>query len=446
MTGRIRFAGARRWVPAATAAVLLLLAGAFAGCAGNAGPADPEATTFMVATPTTAVEQLIPTPLPTAAPDRTGVSADRVLFGQSAAFEGPAAELGRNMRLGIEAAFHEINQQGGVNGRLLELTSRDDGYEPDKAVANTRDFISEGEVFALIGAVGTPTSRSATPVAADAGIPYIAPFTGAGFLRDTDTWNNIINLRASYAQETEEMVERLTTDLGIRDIAIVYQDDSFGRAGYNGAIAALERREMAPSGIGLYPRNTLAVKKGLLDIQHSVKPEAVIVIGAYNPVGELIRWARHTGLEDTIFMTVSFVGSNALAEKLGPDPEAGLDAEYANVYVTQVVPFPWDASEPVVSSYLDALAESAPDAVPGFVSLEGYLAGRLAAVGLERCGDEVHRGCFLEQFRRAAPFDIDGFWLQYGVVDNQGSDAIFVTTIGADGEYDPVAELPQPAQ
>ena len=465
MTGRIRFAGTRRrrWMLAATAALLLLLAGAFAGCAGDAGPADPEATAFMAATPTTAVEaievtpttaveatafmaatpttaveQLIPTPLPTAGPDRTGVSADRVLFGQSAAFEGPAAELGRNMRLGIEAAFHEINQKGGVNGRLLELTSRDDGYEPDQAVANTRDFISEGEVFALIGAVGTPTSRSATPVAADAGIPYIAPFTGAGFLRDTEQWDNIINLRASYAQETEEMVERLTADLGIKDIAIVYQDDSFGRAGYNGAIAALKRRDMAPSGIGLYPRNTLAVKKGLLDIQHSVQPEAVIVIGAYNPVGELILWARHTGLEDTIFMTVSFVGSNALASKLGD--------QYADVYVTQVVPFPTDREVPVSASYLDALAEYAPGAVPGFVSFEGYLAGRLAALGLERCGDDVHRECFLEQFRMPEPFDIDGFELQYGGADNQGSDAIFVTTIGADGEYDSVKELPQPAQ
>ena len=475
MTGRMGCAGARRWVRTAMAALLLALAAVFAGCATDAGPdaSAPDATTIIEPTPTTAVEQLLPTPSPTPAPVRTGVSDNRVLFGQSAAFEGPASQLGLNMRLGIEAAFHEINQKGGVNGRMLELTSRDDGYEPDKAVANTRDFISEGEVFALIGAVGTPTSRSATPVAADAGIPYIAPFTGAGFLRDTEQWDNIINLRASYGQETEAMVERLTTDLGIKHIAIVYQDDSFGRAGYNGAMAALESRGMEPSGIGLYPRNTLAVKEGLLDIQHNVKPEAVIVIGAYNPVGELIRWARHTGLEDTIFMTVSFVGSNALAEKLGPDPGAGLDADYANVYVTQVVPFPTDRSVDVAASYLDALTayqkvlkeqaeerqargeqaqgkqlldEQVLGVDPGFVSFEGYLAGRLTAVGLERCGDDVHRECFLNQFRRAAPFDIDGFWLQYGIVDNQGSDAIFVTTIGDDGNYRPVDELPKASQ
>ena len=154
-----------------------------------------------------------------------GVSDSRVLFGQSAAFSGPAQELGKNMRLGIEAAFHEINQRGGVHGRMLELSSLDDAYEPEAAVTNTIQLIEEEEVFALIGEVGTPTSRSATPVAADAGVPFIAPFTGAEFLRNPE-WRNIINLRASYYQETEEMVARLTTDLAIRRIAVMYQDDS----------------------------------------------------------------------------------------------------------------------------------------------------------------------------------------------------------------------------
>ena len=428
MTPRFRTAGALRPI---LSAALLLLVGAFAGCTGDAGPASPAATDSATATPA-AIEPAMPAPSPTAPPDRTGIYPDSVVFGQSAAFEGPAQELGRNMRLGIEAAFHERNGQGGVHGRQLELIARDDGYEPDKAVANTRNFINEGQVFALIGAVGTPTSRSATPVAADAGIPYIAPFTGAGFLRDPE-WDNIINLRASYAQETEAMVDRLTTDLGIQDIAIVYQDDSFGRAGYSGATAALERRGMEPSGIGVYPRNTTAVKKGLLDIQTNVTPEAVIIIGAYNPVGELILWARHSGLEDAIFMTVSFVGSNALAEKLG--------AVNSGVYVTQVVPFPTDSAIPVVSNYLNALSEFSPETEPGFVSLEGYLAGRLAIIGLERCGTDVHRDCFLEQFRQPEPFDIDGFRLQYGATDNQGSDTVFLTTIGSDGKYRSVTSL-----
>ena len=148
--------------------------------------------------------------------------------------------------------------------------------KPEAAATNTQDLIREG-VFALIGEVGTPTSRSATPVAAEFGVPFIAPFTGAAFLRDKE-WDNIVNLRASYNQETEEMVERLTTDLGIERIAVLYQDDSFGRAGYNGALAALDRRGMEPVAVGLYPRNTTAVKTALLDLSKG-NPEGVIMVG-----------------------------------------------------------------------------------------------------------------------------------------------------------------------
>ena len=359
-----------------------------------------------------------------------GVSPTHVLFGQSAAFTGPARELGRNMRLGIEAAFHEVNSGGGVHGRRLELVSRDDAYEPEAAIANTFHLIHEHRVFALIGAVGTPTSRSATPVAAEAGVPYIAPFTGAEFLRDP-TWGNILNLRASYYQETEEMVARLTEDLDVTRIAVLYQDDSFGRAGYRGVRLALDRRAMEPVSIGLYPRNTTAVKTALLDLQRG-DPEAVIMIGAYQPVAALITWARHVGMDPT-FLTVSFVGSNALAEELGSAGEG--------VYVTQVVPFPTDDSLPVVGAYLRALAAYDPEAVPGFVSFEGYLAGRLAVAGVAGCGAEVARECFLGSLRGSDVIDIDGFQLRYGAADNQGSDAVFLTRIGPDGRYRPAATL-----
>ena len=359
-----------------------------------------------------------------------GVSAARILFGQSAAFSGPARELGRNMRLGIEAAFHEANSGGGVHGRRLELVSLDDAYEPEAAIANTFQLIEQEQVFALIGAVGTPTSRSATPVAAAAGVPYVAPFTGAEFLRDPE-WRNVLNLRASYYQETEEMVARLTDDLGVTRIAVLYQDDSFGRAGYRGVRLALDRRAMEPVSIGLYPRNTTAVKTALLDLRRGI-PEAVIMIGAYQPVAALIRWARHVGM-DTTFLTVSFVGSNALAEELGAAGEG--------VYVTQVVPFPTDDSLPVVGSYLRALAAYDAEAAPGFVSFEGYLAGRLAVAGIVGCDAQVTRDCFLGGLRGSDAIDVDGFELRYGDADNQGSDAVFLTRIDAGGRYRPAAGL-----
>ena len=365
-----------------------------------------------------------------------GVTGDTVLFGQSAAFSGPAQELGTNMRLGIEAAFAEVNRNGGVHGRQLRLTSLDDTYEPEAAALNTRSLIEDQLVFALIGEVGTPTSRSATPVAASAGVPFIAPFTGAAFLRDTSLFTNIINLRASYNDETEEMVERFTTDLGLERIAVLYQDDSFGRAGYNGALAALKRRGMDPVSVGLYPRNTTAVKTALLDLAKG-SPEGIIMVGAYEPIGTFIQWARLTKLVDAHFIVISFVGSNALAEMLGPDGQG--------VYVTQVVPFPTDDSIPVVASYLEALSEFDPGAEPGFVSFEGYLAGRLAIAGLEFCGRDVTRECFVDNVLHAGDLDLDGFGLSYtGASDNQGSDTVFLTVIGPDGRYKPIDTLQDP--
>lgn len=357
-----------------------------------------------------------------------GVSAERILFGQSAAFSGPAAELGRGMRLGIQAAFKEANDAGGVYGRRLELVTVDDGYEPEAAITNTRRLIEDEGVFALVGGVGTPTSRSAVPVAEAAGVPYIAPFTGAGFLRGEP---HVINLRASYAQETEEMVERLTRDLGIERIAVVIQNDSFGRAGLAGVRAAFERRGMEAVAIGVYPRNTTAVKTAIVDIEVG-RPEAVIIVGAYQPVASLIAWARHIGL-DPVFMTLSFVGSNALAEELGP--------RGAGVYVTQVVPFPSARDSRVATAYRRALRAHAPGADPGFVSLEGYLAGRLVIEALERCGEMVDRERFIEVLRSAGSIDLNGFRLVFGEEDNQGSDAVFLTVIDERGRYRPATRL-----
>ncbi len=359
-----------------------------------------------------------------------GVFDDRILFGQSAALSGPAQVLGNNMRLGIEAAFGEVNENGGVHGRRLELTTLDDSYETEAAFNNTQRLINSDRVFALIGAVGTPTARASVPVAAAAGVPFVAPFTGAELLRSSDL-DNVLNLRASYHQETEEIVARLTEDLGITRVAVLYQNDSYGADGLIGAQLALERRGLTPVATGYYRRNTTAVKYALLEIA-AAEPEALIMIGAYAPVAEMIALASRTN-PDLVFVTVSFVGSKALSAALGPDG--------AGVYVTQVVPLPYGTSVPVVAAYQKAMADQDADAAPSFVSLEGYLAGRLAIVALEACGREVSRDCFLNSVRGADAIDIDGFQLQYGPNDSQGSDVVLLTVIGEDGNYHPVDKM-----
>ena len=358
-----------------------------------------------------------------------GISEDRVLFGQSAALRGPAQDLGREMRLGVRAAFHEVNQAGGVHGRELKLETMNDAYQPDLAFHTTRRLIEKTEVFALIGSVGTPTSRVASPLAHAAGVPFLAPFTGAEFLRDPKL-DNVLNLRASYHQETEEMVARLTEDLGATRVAVFHQDDAYDRDGLEGVRLALERRGLEPVGAWGYQRRLGGDHRVASEIV-GANPEAVIMIGTPDAVAATIKSVRRD--IRPVFMTVSFGGGHALAKALGDDGH--------RVYVTQVVPFPEDASNPVVSRYHAALSRYDPQTEPGFVSLEGYLAGRLAISGLVACGRKLSRECFMESFHTAEAMDIDGFQLEYGPGDNQGSDAVFLTAIGWDGRYRQVDRL-----
>lgn len=359
-----------------------------------------------------------------------GVSDDAIHFGQSAALDGPAAALGTGMNEGLLAAFEEANRNGGIQGRQIKLTSYDDGYEPERAIAQTKKLIEQDQVFALIGAVGTPTSKATQPIATEAGVPFIAPFTGAGFLRDS-ALGNVVNVRGTYDQEAEAWVKHLTEDLGYDRIAILYQDDSFGRVGLSGVTKALESRGLSLVAEGTYTRNTTAVKSALLSIRKG-KPQAVVMVGAYKPCAEFIKLARKVKMEAT-FVNISFVGSKALAAELG---EAG-----AGVVVSQVVPFPWDSSIPLVARYQEALKAYKADSEPGFVSLEGYMAGQVALMALEQMSGEITRESFLAKVREIGSFDLGGVTLTYGDGDNQGMDQVFMTVIQPDGSFKAVERL-----
>jgi ABC-type branched-subunit amino acid transport system substrate-binding protein len=362
-----------------------------------------------------------------------GVTADKIVFGQATALEGPASALGQGMKLGLEAAFAEINKAGGVKGRKLELKSVDDGYEPTKSIEAVKKLLEEDKVFAIAGAVGTPTSVATQPIATAAGAPFIGAFTGAEFLREPYK-PLVMNIRASYFQETEAMVEHLTKDLGASKIAIMYQDDAFGQAGLAGVRKALEKRQMQLAGEGTFERNTVAVKAALLAIKKA-EPQAVIMISPYKPAAEFIKLGKQIKLDAT-FVNISFVGSDALAKELGP---AG-----AGVVITQVVPFPKDAAIPVVGRYQASLKASVRDAQPGFVSLEGYLVGRAIIAALEKVNGEPTRKGLVEAVQKAGTFDLGGFKLVYSDSSNRGSDHVFLTVIQADGSFKAVDRLEKP--
>lgn len=362
--------------------------------------------------------------------DEVGVSSGSILFGQAAALEGPSSALGRGMRQGILAAFAEVNGKGGVHGRTLELISRDDGYDPDRSIAQTVKLIDEDRVFALIGAVGTPTSTVTVPIAKARNVPFIGPFTGAGFLRAPDL-QNVVNIRASYGAEAEAWIKHLTEDLHIRSIAIFYQDDSYGRDGLAGVKLALEKRGLELTAESTYERNTKAVGSAVRALRR-VEPEAVVMVGTYAPCAEFIRLARRSGF-DPIFVNISFVGANALAKELGPDGDG--------VIVSQVVPFPWDASAQVVADYQAAEKALDPALKPDFVSLEGYLSGRLVAAALEMAGPNPTRADMLQIISDVGRFDISGDIITLGQKLQDAPAKVFLTIIQPDGTFKAVDKL-----
>jgi branched-chain amino acid transport system substrate-binding protein len=358
-----------------------------------------------------------------------GVSNNSIHFGQVAALSGPAQALGRGMREGILAAFEEANRKGGINGRKLELESADDGYEPERTIEATKKLVGDGKIFALIGAVGTPTSAAGQPIATAAKVPFIAPFTGAEFLRNP--YNRyVINIRSSYFQETEAWIEHLTKDLGVTRIAILYQDDAFGLAGLKGVNMAMAKRNMQLVASGSFKRNTTAVKTALLDVMKG-QPQAIVTVGPYKPIATFIKLARELKL-DAVFVAISFVGSNSLAQELGP--------QGAGVVVSQVVPFPGDKSLPVIAAYQTALAATSAGATPGFVSLEGYLAGRVVVEALKRIDGKPSREKLLDAIAKA-PVDLDGVKYSFGPDNNQGSNQVYFTILQPDGTLKPVSKL-----
>ena len=216
------------------------------------------------------------------------VPSNRIALGQSAAFTGNAAQLGIQMNIGTRICFNALNAAGGVNGNPIELRTLDDGYEPDRCRANTEKFIKD-DVFGLFGYVGTPTCLAALPLVVDAKVPFFGPFTGCEALRDP-FHKSVFHLRASYYDETRLIVKNLTR-LGLKRIAVFYQNDAYGKAGLEGVTRALKAQDLAPMALGTVERNNVDVAQAVQDIA-SKMPDAVVQISAYKSCAAFIRGAQ----------------------------------------------------------------------------------------------------------------------------------------------------------
>lgn len=326
----------------------------------------------------------------------SGHAAAPVRVGMSTALSGPAQGLGQGMRAGVQAYFDLVNRRGGVAGRPLKLIALDDAYEPSKAGPNVRRLIEQEGVLAIVGNVGTPTAVVTVPIANEKKTPFFGAFTGAGVLRKNPPDRYVFNFRASYADETAEMIRGLLEDRQLKpeEIGFFTQDDAYGDAGYQGALKALKARGLkSPESLphGRYARNTLDIEDGLARLlDPRVTPRAIVTVGTYLPVAKLIALAKHHGLR-AIFANVSFVGSAELRSALG--------AAADGVVVTQVVPH-WSGELPVLAEYR---ASGLP---PNFVSLEGFIVGRAFCEVLAAAGDNPTRESFVVAAESGREFDL----------------------------------------
>jgi branched-chain amino acid transport system substrate-binding protein len=344
----------------------------------------------------------------------------RIVLGQSAALSGAAAQLGLQFQAGARLYFNRVNARGGINGRLVELRSLDDGYEPDRCAANTTRLLDEG-VAALFGYIGTPTSVAALPLATAARVPFIAPFTGAQVLREPFN-RYAFHVRASYWDETARIVNQLVS-VAMRNIAVFYQNDSYGQAGLTGVVRALDALKSKPVITATVERNSVDVAKAVQAIV-PLRPEAVVQISAYKSCAAFVREARKAGYVGQ-FCNVSFVGTAALAAELGADARG--------VVVSQVMPFPFTPMTPIAGEFLQAAQGAQGAGIDiNYSSMEGFVGAKMLAEALRRSNGAGGEALVtaLESLR---DFNLGGFFVDFGPAKRTGSNFVELTILGADG-------------
>lgn len=352
-----------------------------------------------------------------------GITDSEILIGSSLALGGHAGYLGTQTLHGAMAYLNHVNEKGGIHNRKIRVIAYDDGYDPPKCVANTQKLIIEDNVFALFCYVGTPTTVKIIPMVSEARIPLVGMFTGANALRDPLN-RYLINVRASYYQETGAAVRHMVEDLDINKIAVFYQYDAYGFDGLRGTELALKRFNLVPVAKGSYIRGTVSVEEGLNKIIDA-GAKAVVMIGTYEPCAKFIKLSRSKNF-NPVFYNVSFVGADELARRLGPEGEG--------VLVTQVVPPPelpitktllWGAKE-----YAELLKRYYPNDEPNFVGLEGYINAKVLVEGLRRAGREIDRERFIDAIESIRNYDLGiSNSLSFSPTDHQGLERVYFTRI-----------------
>jgi branched-chain amino acid transport system substrate-binding protein len=406
--------------------------------AGTATSPDSHdaASATSVATANTNAQSAVQTSSPETAVQ--GISDKEIMFGMAAPFSGASRELGRQMKIGVDTAFDQINAAGGVNGRQLRLVAVDDGYEPERTADVMRVLYDKDRVFGFIGNVGTPTAAVALPFALDHRTLFFGAFTGAGLLRRDPPDRYVFNYRASYAEETNAVVNYLVKVRRIqpKEIVVFAQQDSYGDSGYAGVQKAVRSLPGDnPDIVRLnYKRNTVDVQDAV-NALHAFRGQikAVVMVASYRAAAKFIEKTRDL-YPSMIYTNVSFVGSTALADELmllGPRYAAG-------AIVTQVVPA-ISSYATIVLKYKEALAKYFPGESPDYVSFEGYIDGNILAEAVKRVGRDINTEKLVAELENIRAFDLGlGAPVTFSANEHQGSHNVWGTQLDGAGHYQPI--------
>lgn len=353
-----------------------------------------------------------------------GVSDTSITLGMSSPFSGPNGAYGIEMRQAIQSYFEQINKSGGINGRKLELVALDDGYETERSVANTKTLIDDKRVFALLAYYGSsPTTEAMNTVFGPAKVPLVGTISGAASLRESTSTNPnmryMFNVRASYADETEAIVNQLVS-LGLKNIAVFYQNDGFGKSGLDGVTIALKKHNLAPSAVGTVERNSIDVTKAVESIAKAT-PQAVVMVTLFKPTAAFVKAIKKSN-QNPMLMTLSPAGADQLIKELGP--------EARGIGIPQVVPYPWNDTVPVVKDYQKMLGSKSN---LSYYALEGYLTARVMVEGIKRAGRDLTREKLISSLETLNN-DFGGYRVSYGNNNRSGSRFVELTVVGPGGK------------
>jgi ABC-type branched-subunit amino acid transport system substrate-binding protein len=305
---------------------------------------------------------------------------------------------------GANAYFSYVNENNLLNGKEIKLITYDDKYEPELTKDNIQTLIEKNNIFAFFGFVGTPTVKNVLPILEKENIPFVAAFTGASFLRNHKN-DHFINLRSSYAEEIENLVQYLHEKKGVTRIAVFYQNDNYGEEGFVSLLSSLKKHNLTLAGEGTYKRNTLSIRHAFNEIKEA-KPQAVILVGAYKANALFIKTAKNSeNFNNTLFCNVSFGDADEMIKEL--------NYETHNLLFSQVVPSYNDDSIHVILEYKRMMRRYYPDQPLSFISLESFLAAKTVVKALQQIKGNITQQRFLDQIKKLPSEFLSGLTLNY---------------------------------